>query len=145
MILLDTHVVLWMTETSPVLSKKVRSLIDDAGMRSELLISAISFWEVAILIRKGRLRPHLDPTDWRMRVLDLGVREVPVDGEIAVVAGEGLSDLHSDPADRIIAASAMLHRATLVTADKAILRWARTATPRIETLNARRGARQAFS
>ena len=145
MILFDTHVVLWVTEDSDNVANRIFALADQAAGRNELLVSAISFWEVAVLITKGRIRQHLDAAAWRLQVLDFGFREIPVDGEIAVMAGCGLTGFHSDPADRIIAASAMLHHATLVTADKAILRWARTAMPRIEALNARRGARQVSS
>ena len=139
MILLDTHVILWVTEDTSNVANRVFTLVDEAAAQGNLLVSAISFWEVAVLIGKGRIRQHLDASAWRLRVLNFGFREIPVDGEIAVLAGAGLAGFHSDPADRIIAASAMLHHATLVTADKAILRWARRATPRVDTLNARSG------
>ena len=59
---------------------------------------------------------------WRQRVLDLGVREIPVSGDIAILAAE-LEDFPRDAADRIIATTSLMHSATLITADPKILTW----------------------
>lgn len=61
-------------------------------------------------------------TDLRELLLGAGIREFPVNGDIAILA-VGLSGLHGDPADRFIAASAIRHDATLVTADTRLLAW----------------------
>jgi PIN domain nuclease of toxin-antitoxin system len=55
-------------------------------------------------------------------MLAAGIRELPLTGEIAILAG-GLESLHGDPADRIIAATAIAHDATLMTADEKLLQW----------------------
>lgn len=59
---------------------------------------------------------------WRRLVLDLGIQEVPVSGDIGILAA-GLEDFPRDPADRIITATAIVRNATLLTADERILSW----------------------
>lgn len=122
MIVLDTHVLVWFAEDHPSLGRRTTRLADSALKRDEVLVAAISFWEIAMLSRKRRLRLDLSPAAFRQKVLEQGLREVPLDGAIAVAAGE-LERLHGDPADRMIIATALSMGATLVTADTAILGW----------------------
>jgi PIN domain nuclease of toxin-antitoxin system len=63
-----------------------------------------------------------DPWHWRAQVLNLGIVELSVDAGTSIDAA-GLADFHRDPMDRLIAATALRHQATLVTADRAILKW----------------------
>ena len=122
MILLDTHVVLWMRLGDARLGPNARLEIDRAWQSGEVGVSAISFWEVALLKEKGRIRFPEDVSHWRRELLEQGVAEVAVNGAIAIRA-VGLADLHADPADRLIVATALEgHR--LVTADERILGWA---------------------
>ena len=99
-------------------------LLDSAcGMlRNQLAICAISFWEIALLVAKHRLEMHRRPAELRAELLDTGVIELALTGDIALLAVE-LKNLHGDPADRFIVATAILHNATLVTADARLLRW----------------------
>lgn len=122
MILLDTNAAIWLALDSPDLGKRSRRIVGKAAMDGELAISAISFWEIALLIIKGRMRRPDSVRELRRQLLSLGITELPVTGEIAIGAGE-LEDLHGDPADRFIAATAIAHDATLVTADERLLRW----------------------
>ncbi len=72
-------------------------------------------------VRKGQLALRFDLDAWRRDMLDQGLLEIPVDGGIAARAGL-LADMHGDPADRLIVATALEgHR--LVTADHRILDW----------------------
>ena len=72
-------------------------------------------------VEKGHLDLGMDLDAWRRSLLDQGLLEVPVDGRIAARAGL-LPDMHGDPADRLIVATALEgHR--LVTADRRILDW----------------------
>ena len=123
MLLLDTHVMLWLRLGlgEPRLGRRSRREIDQAWRSGELAVSAISFWEVALLKSKGRIRFPGDVALWREEQLGQGVVELPVDGETAVrsVLLEGLP---SDPADRIIVATALAGH-ELVTADNRILGW----------------------
>ena len=121
MILLDTHVLLWHEKGDRRLGIQARERFVRAFPQGGLAISAISFWEVGMEIQKGRLDLRLDLTSWRQDLLEQGLAEIPVDGRIAARAGI-LHDLHGDPADRIIVATA-LEGHTLVTADHLILDW----------------------
>jgi PIN domain nuclease of toxin-antitoxin system len=88
----------------------------------DLAISTISFWELSMLVAKGRLRALKTPREQRTKMLAAGIQELPLTGEIAILAGE-LENLHGDPADRIIAATAIAYDATLMTADANLLGW----------------------
>jgi PIN domain nuclease of toxin-antitoxin system len=120
-IVIDTHIVVWMT-TGTGFGKRSASLLDKALDEAQLAVSAISFWEIAMLTAKRRLRALKSAGEYRSRILATGVQELPLTGDICVLAGE-LENLHADPADRLIAASAIAHDATLVTADERLLRW----------------------
>jgi len=78
-----------------------------------------------MLVAKRRLRALRSATEQRTKILAAGIQEVPVRGEICILAGE-LESLHADPADRLIAASAIALDATLLTADEKLLRWRHT-------------------
>jgi PIN domain nuclease of toxin-antitoxin system len=121
-IILDTHVALWLTLGSDSLGKRSRRLTQQAAAEKELAISAVSFWEIALLITKRRLRPPDTAKEMRRQILGAGATELPLTGEIAILAGE-LEGLHADPADRFIAATAVVHDAMLVTADDRLLQW----------------------
>jgi PIN domain nuclease of toxin-antitoxin system len=120
-ILLDTHTAIWLA-TDQGLGKQSQRLINKALAGDCLAISAISFWELAMLIARQRLRALKSPVEQRSKMLSAGIRELPLTGEIAILAAE-LETLHGDPADRIIAATAIAHDATLMTADANLLRW----------------------
>ena len=122
MVLLDTHVLVWVVEGSKRLGRRVARLADDALAGERLGVASISFWEIAMLADRGRLAVHPSVDEWRLRVLGLGVQEIPLTGDVAIAAG-GLAQLSSDPADRIIVATAVASDATLVTADARILGW----------------------
>jgi PIN domain nuclease of toxin-antitoxin system len=124
-ILLDTHAAIWAANDDPALGKQSRSIISTAREESRLLVSAISAWEIALLVSKKRLGPIGSPEALWSVLLAAGVTEVPVTGEISFLS-VALQHLHPDPADRFIVATAIVHDATLVTADKALLRWRHT-------------------
>ena len=121
MILLDTHVVLWLRTGDERLGPLARREIDRAWQSGELAVSSISFWEVAMLKSKGRISFQESLEQWRRVQLEQGMVEIPVDGKTGLRAA-GLTDFHPDAADRLIVATALEgHR--LVTADKRILDW----------------------
>jgi PIN domain nuclease of toxin-antitoxin system len=120
--LLDTHVLVWLTEGVSDLGARARVAIDSALADDGVLVSAISFWEIAMLASKGRLTMVQPPAAYRRDVLALGIGELPVTGEIGIEAAR-LEALHPDPADRLIIATAALARQVLVTADQRILGW----------------------
>ena len=122
MTLLDTHVLIWLTEGSDSLGAEARGLADVALAEERLAVSAISFWEIGMLQHKGRIELQQPPEAWRAEMLGWGLIEVPVDGNIGISAA-ALPALHQDPADRIIVATSSLAGATLVTADQRLLDW----------------------
>lgn len=122
MILLDTHVLVWMTHKSTRIGRRARRLIDNALVRRELWVSAVTFGEVARLTVRGRLRLKMQPSEFRQRLLESGCRELALTGEQAIDAA-GLESLPGDPVDRYIVAAARSLRGTLVTADTGILAW----------------------
>jgi PIN domain nuclease of toxin-antitoxin system len=121
-ILLDTHAALWLTTDSKQLGRRSRRIADRALGQNELAVSAITFWEIAMLVAKERLRSTDTPGETRRLILDAGIGELPLTGEIALLAAE-LGGLRGDPADRFIAAAAIAHDATLMTADERLLEW----------------------
>ncbi len=125
MILLDTHVLLWVDQGSDRLGPEARRLTESAQQRGDIGVSAISFWEVAMLALKGRIRTSVDLSRWRRDLLDAGLLELAVDGATGIEATR-LSGLQGDPADRMILATAAALGATLLTADERLLGWAGT-------------------
>jgi PIN domain nuclease of toxin-antitoxin system len=122
MILLDTHVAIWMIDDDRMLGAESRKIIRSAREGNRLAISAISFWEIALLVSKDRLELRGEPSELRNDLSNSGVVELPLTGDIAIRAVE-LENLHADPADRFIAATAVAHDAMLMTADSRLLRW----------------------
>lgn len=122
MILLDTHVLVWLDSADPRLGAEAKLAIDEAHRAGELAVSAISFWEAAMQIEKGRLQLDIPAHVWREDLLSAGLLEIPVNGEIGITAAT-LEGFHGDPADRLIASTALVRGACLLTADGKILDW----------------------
>ena len=121
-LLLDTHTLIWMAEDDKRLGKKARQLISQAHADGTLHVSAISFWEIGMLIAKQKISLPRPPDFWRVDILNAGVLEVGISGEMAVLSTQ-LDWQHQDPADRIICATAMLQGMHVLTADQIILGW----------------------
>lgn len=119
MLVLDTHVWVWWIggPACPALSKVVQRQIEGA---TELGVSAISCVEVAWLHAKGRLAFDRDPLVWMEQALSRArVKPLPITPAIAMTAAT-LPWSHKDPADRIIVATALEHRAQLASKDDRI-------------------------
>lgn len=129
MIVLDTQVWVWWVSGAAALSENAAEAIDRAMADRSIHVSSISAWEVALLVRRGRLELTMDVGDWIARSEALPfLRFVPVDNRIAVRATELADYPHRDPADRIIASTAQLLGAKLVTRDERLWRY-----PHVET------------
>jgi PIN domain nuclease of toxin-antitoxin system len=116
-IVADTHAWLWWISGDAALSPAAKAALDDALDDARLGVSAISVWEAAMLAKKGRLELALGIDELVRRCEALpGFRFLPVTPHIAVTSVT-LEPLHADPADRLIAATALAHRAALVTKD----------------------------
>ncbi len=123
MMLLDTHALVWLVEGLPELGKVARKRIDQALSDDALGVSSISFWEIALLQQKQRIGISQPILAWRHHLFEVGIQEIPMNGEIGIAATT-LEHFHADPADRFITATALLLSASFLTADQRILRWA---------------------
>jgi PIN domain nuclease of toxin-antitoxin system len=122
MLLLDTHVLVWLDEGNPRLGKAALQTINEALATDRLGVATISFWEIAMLVEKQRLTMQPELAAWRVELLQAGLLEIPLGGATAIRAAQ-LPLFHGDPADRIIVAAAIENAATLMTADEKILTW----------------------
>lgn len=117
MILLDTHAIVHDALEPKRLSRRARSLIEEGAESGTLACSDISLWEIAMLIARGRVKVEVDAVQFLDDAVQArSLKILPITPRIAVVAQSDAFE-HGDPADRIIAATALVHRARLVSAD----------------------------
>ncbi|CAN5881093.1 hypothetical protein BH11PSE3_BH11PSE3_44170 [soil metagenome] len=109
-------------DDEPDLGEKAAQEIELALRTTRLLTSAASFWEVAMLVAKKRIVLDRAVDRWRLDALRSGIEEIPLNGEL-VIDAVALADLHLDPGDRFIVATALKTGATLVTSDAGLLAW----------------------
>lgn len=122
-LLLDTHTFIWAISEPKKLSKKATTTIVDG--ENELFVSAVSFWEIAIKLRLGKLRPI---GDGRKTLIDAarstGIETIPLDAQEAESSHRLTEDTHFDPFDRMLVWQAISRELTLVSADSALKRFA---------------------
>ena len=119
-LLLDTHLLLWAAGPSPRLSAQARRLVDDPD--NELVVSAVSVWEIAI--KSGLRRPNfrVDAALFRRNLLSNSYQELAVTGEHAVAVAN-LPLLHRDPFDRILVAQSIVEGITPLTSDPRVAQY----------------------
>jgi PIN domain nuclease of toxin-antitoxin system len=124
MIVLDTHAWIWFISNPENLSKRAEKTVKAAVKERGILISSISAWELALLVREKRLKLTIEVSDWIAKSESLPfIQFVPVTNSIAVKSVNLPLPLHPDPADRIIIATALSMGAPLVTKDKKLLEY----------------------
>ncbi len=118
-LLLDTHVLLWSLLEPQRLAAETAMALDDKENRRWL--SPITSWEVMVLADTGRIDLQSPPEDWLAQVLlQVPFTEAPLTLDVAILSRR-VSLPHRDPADRFLAATAMVHELVLVTADAHLL------------------------
>ena len=118
MLVLDTHVLVWWVSGAARLSARARRELKAATARAPAIVPAISIFEVATAARRGRLELSVPVDEWLADVQSLPeIRVQPLDAAIAALAASFGDEAPGDPADRMIAATAVALRATLLTAD----------------------------
>jgi PIN domain nuclease of toxin-antitoxin system len=123
MIVLDTHIWVWWTHSPESLSQAQRELIE-ASETDLIGVSAISCWEIAKLVERGRLELPVALEDWFDQALNYpGIQLLALSPEIAIESTRLPGDFHRDPADQIIVATARVYDCPLVTADEKILNY----------------------
>lgn len=121
--LLDTCTFFWLSSEPQKLSPRSRSVIEESP--DDLFVSAISAFEFGIKEKKGQFRFPLPAEEWFKSVLkDLGVRQVPINAQIASQSTQ-LPPIHTDPCDRIIIATAQEYNMRILTPDEHIQQYAK--------------------
>ena len=116
MILLDTHVLVWLTCEPVKLSKQASSAIRRANKAGGIAISAITLWELAWLASHGRLQVTETVESYLEEVSSL-VAIRPITIKVAALANQFPADYSSDPCDRLIGATALAEGMVLITKD----------------------------
>ena len=127
-ILLDTHTLLWLVSTPDQVSPPARDEIADSAR--QVMVSAVSAWEIAIKTRLGRLDGEMLLSAWPDIMAAMAVNEVDIEAADAIMAGR-LPWNHRDPFDRMIVAQAARRGLTIATRDADILGAALTPTLRV--------------
>jgi PIN domain nuclease of toxin-antitoxin system len=126
-VLLDTHIALWLDSGNAKLRPSTRELIDrcwhDGGV---IMLSAVTAWEIGVLVERGKIVLDLPPHAWVRRFLrQPGIQGVPLHLDVAARTG-ALADLpHRDPGDRLLIATAIDLGCPLITYDERIAGFAR--------------------
>jgi PIN domain nuclease of toxin-antitoxin system len=122
MILLDTHTWLWWLHSPEQLSDRAREILTEGEHQNELMVSAISVWEIAVKSSIGKLPLPLAMDEWfAMDKTRPGIAIEPLDPLDAIASTQLPGEFHKDPADRIIIAIARRRDIELITADHKIL------------------------
>ncbi|MGC6582990.1 MAG: type II toxin-antitoxin system VapC family toxin [Akkermansiaceae bacterium] len=111
---LDTHTVIWAVKDDPRLGRNARKVISSSN-REDLLLPSLVLLEISMLLSKGRLEIHGSPASFLKSVAGL-FHQAELSPEIVHQAMK-LELPHGDPFDRVIAATAMVNRAALLTRD----------------------------
>jgi PIN domain nuclease of toxin-antitoxin system len=130
MILLDTHVWLWLLHNPSQLSNSAQAVIDSEELQNGLLVSAISVWEIAVRFSIGKLTLPLPIDEWyALAQVHSGIVIEPLNPLDAIASTQLPGTFHKDPADRILVAIAQRHEIPLVTCDASILNY-----PHVKTI-----------
>ncbi len=121
MILLDTHVLLWLSAEPKKLSRKAASAIRRSLRSGGIGVASISLWEIAMLLESGRLRaPGTIEHAIGLLLEKTGVAVLDITPEVAALAVQFPASFPGDPADRLIAGTARARSIPLLTADERI-------------------------
>lgn len=121
-ILIDTHVWLWIVVGHECITEKFSSILEVALIDRRVLISPLSIWEIGMLVEKNRIELNSDTQDWVDKALnEPGLNLAPLTPEIAVQSSRLPGEIHGDPVDRMLIATAYENNAVLVTCDSKIL------------------------
>ncbi len=118
-LLLDTHLLLWSLLEPERLPLDIATALTHTD--TQLWLSPITTWEILVLHDKNRIQLDLNPVEWMREILEtVPLHEAPLNHEVALQS-QSIRLKHSDPADKFLAATAIVYDLTLVTLDKQLL------------------------
>jgi PIN domain nuclease of toxin-antitoxin system len=121
-LLLDTHAAIWITQNERLAPRAVEAMNAAHQAAGSVFVSAITAWEVGLLVSRKRLNLLMTPRRWFDRLLDVpGVRLAELPPDLLIASSFLPGEPPRDPADRIILATARDLGATLITRDRALL------------------------
>jgi PIN domain nuclease of toxin-antitoxin system len=124
-LLLDTHVWIWLVRGEGRIPKDILELIFAAAGAGSMFLSVMSIWELSLLDAKRRITLNMPCLSWVRTALERsGAQTIPLTPEVAVSCHQLPGQLHDDPIDRILVATARTEDLTLVTRDRTILDYA---------------------
>ncbi len=133
--LIDTHVAVWLAQGDSRIEKR-RRVLQVAYEKQRLFVSAISAWEIGMLVAKERLSLPKSPLMWFDELVSkFGLQVIDVNSQIAMQSNFLPGKFHGDPADRIIIATAQSLNSVLITADKAIIAYSKSGVIRSLSLS----------
>ena len=134
---LDTHVLVWLMQEPGKIGRQALAAIEHAVQDGPAYIPAITTWEISMLACRNKLQLGDATGSWIARAMADGrVQIAPLSADIALDAGCLPGEIHGDPADCMIVATARAMRLPLVTADRKILDYA--AAGHLQAIDARR-------
>lgn len=123
-LILDTHVFIWAMSGLGKLSAAFRKSFEHSLKSHIVLLSPISIWEIGMLVEKKRIELDMDAQEWVDQALEIpGLKLAPITAKIAIQSTRLPGILHSDPADRILIATAHEENAVLITCDEKLLKY----------------------
>jgi len=123
MIVIDTHIVIWDALKPEMLSKKAKNAIKKANDSDGIIISDISFWEIAMLVSKKRIEINVPYLEFIKLVKSANnIINQGINPEIADISVSFPAEINADPADRIICATSVYKNIPLITADKNLIK-----------------------
>ena len=123
MIVVDTHIIIWDALKPEMLSKKAKNAIKKANDSDGIIISDISFWEIAMLVSKKRIEINVPYLEFIKLVKSANnYINQSINPKIADISVKFLFEINADPADRIICATSIYKNIPLITADKNLIK-----------------------
>ena len=131
--LLDTHLWLWLQKNDrDFIDEILIAEVEDWQRKNQAYVSAASIWEIAILVSLGRMRLPSPVEEWvRIGTTGDGFRLLELTPDVLIESTRLPGELHRDPADRMLLATARLEDLTLVTRDKALIRYGKLGFARV--------------
>lgn len=123
-LLLDTHAAIWAAEDQPIAAAAKEAIEDAYRAGRAIFVSAITAWEIGLLVSRNRLGLSTTPERWFQRLLAIeGMQLAGLSPEILIASSLLPGEPPRDPADRIILATARDLSATLITRDRLLLKY----------------------